>query len=217
MTQVILEVEEQEVAIHDGGGVPPSPPFVDHDFRDGQPFRTPQRAYTTGMLVAFGASSMFFLALISASVVHRGMPESDWMPLHPPSILWLTSTLAIVSSLTIVKARSFFKSGNEARFSRWWALTALLGVCFLFGQVLAWRHLVSMGIYMTTNPSVSFFYVLTVAHGLHLLGGVVALLWIDFRHTRIRSLQTATSVAAMYWHFVTVLWLCLFSFFLIGG
>jgi cytochrome c oxidase subunit III len=214
---LVAEIEERDTAVLDGGGSPPPPFVANHDFGDGQPFRTPQRAYTTGMLVAFGASSMFFLALISASVVHKGMPQSDWMPLHPPSILWLTSTIAIASSFTIIRARRFFKCGDEARFSRWWTLTALLGLCFLFGQMLAWRHLVSMGIYMTSNPSVSFFYVFTVAHGLHLLGGVVALLWIDFRQIRIRLLNTATSVAAMYWHFVTVLWLCLFSFFLIGG
>ena len=214
---VISEIEEQELVVRHGGTVPPARFGDGGYFGDGSPARTPQRAYTTGMLVGFAGSSMFFLALVSASVVHRGMPGSDWMPMRPPSILWLTSTIAIVSSFTVIRARHFLKSGQEGRFSRWWTATALLGLCFLCGQVVGWRQLYSAGIYMKSNPSVSFFYVFTVAHGLHLLGGVVALFWISYRESRVTSLDTATSVAAMYWHFVTVLWLFLFSFFLIGG
>jgi len=219
LTAPVLSESEEQVALVDRGG----PPSGGGNYRDGggrgpwRPRRPPQRVYTTGMIVAFAGSCMFFLALVSASVVHRGMPGSDWIPLRPPSILWITSVIAIVSSMTLVRARRMFKSENEGSFSRWWTATAVLGVCFLAGQVLAFWQLASVGVYLNSNPSVSFFYVFTVAHGLHLLGGVVALLWIGYRHLNILSRNTATAVAAMYWHFVTVLWLFLFSFFLIGG
>ncbi|HEY1657422.1 MAG TPA: cytochrome c oxidase subunit 3 [Candidatus Sulfotelmatobacter sp.] len=209
-------------ASHGGG-----PPFRlfgnDGEPEPWQPGRTPQRTYALGMMVGIGASSMFFLALVSASVVHRGLAQNAWMPFHLPSLLWLTSALAVASSSTLVRARRKFKAGDWQSFSRWWTITAVLGICFLSGQVLAWRQLVSQGVYLISNPSVSFFYVFTVAHGLHLLGGVIALFWISWRQSRGWrkspgiSRSTATSVAALYWHFVTVLWLFLFSFFLIGG
>jgi cytochrome c oxidase subunit 3 len=223
--EAVSDIEEQQVALLDGGdGRPPDPGSGD-DGGGGswRPAGTPQSTYTTGMLVALGGISMFFMALVSASVVHRGMPGSDWMPLHPPSILWVTSALAIASSLTLVRARRLFKAGAERSFSRWWTATAVLGICFLSGQLLAWRQLVSAGVYLVSNPSVGFFYVFTAAHGLHLLGGVIALLWIGWRQShgwrKSRGIApgTATSVAALYWHFVTGLWLFLFSFFLIGG
>lgn len=208
----------------DPGGGPPIRFFGnDGEPEPWQPGRTPQRTYTLGMIVGMAASSMFFLALVSASVVHRGLAGNGWIPLHPPSLLWATSVLALVSSVSLVRARRKFKSGDMESFSRWWTITAVLGICFLGGQVLAWRQLVSQGLYLVSNPSVSFFYVFTVAHGLHLLGGVIALFWISWRQSHGWrkspgiSRGTATSVAALYWHFVTALWLFLFSFFLIGG
>jgi cytochrome c oxidase subunit III len=222
----VSDIDEREHAVgllDDNGGPPAGGGFGDGG--EGEPWRppgTPQRTYTLGMLVGLGGISMFFLALVSASVVHRGMPGSNWVPLRPPSILWLTSALAVASSLTMWKARRSFKSGADGSFSRWWGATAVLGICFLAGQILAWRQLVSTGVYLVSNPSIGFFYVFTAAHGLHLLGGVIALLWIAWRKSHRLpvpgiSTATATSVAALYWHFVTGLWLFLFSFFLIGG
>jgi len=224
--EAVSEIEEQEhaIAVLDNHGGPPDGGFGNDGGSDPwRPAGTPQSTYTIGMLVALGGVSMFFMALVSASVVHRGMPGSDWVPLQPPSILWVTSALAVASSLTLLRARHMFKVGAESSFSLWWTATAVLGICFLSGQVLAWRQLVSEGLYLVSNPSVGFFYVFTAAHGLHLLGGVIALLWIGWRQSHGWrkssgiSPATATAVAALYWHFVTGLWLFLFSFFLIGG
>jgi cytochrome c oxidase subunit 3 len=217
MPGVLTELEEPGVALADDRGGPPSGGEGDGgDSGPWNPRRTPQSTYTVGMLVAFAAISMFFLALVSASVVHKGLPGSTWVAFELPSILWGTSAIAILSSITLARARWAFKAGNYHAFSRWWSVTAALGVCFLAGQVFAWRQLASAGVYMVSNPSVSFFYVFTVAHGLHLLGGVIALLWIQYRKTRIIPQNTATAVAALYWHFVAGLWLFLFLFFLLG-
>jgi cytochrome c oxidase subunit III len=210
-------VEEPRVALSDyHGGPPTAGDGGNGDSRPWNPGRTPQSTYTVGMLVAFAAISMFFLALVSASVVHRGMPGSNWVPFELPSILWGTSAIAILSSITLARARWAFKKGSYRSFSRWWSVTAALGVCFLAGQLFAWRQLANAGVYMVSNPSVSFFYVFTVAHGLHLLGGVIALLLIQYRKTRVIPQNTATAVAALYWHFVAGLWLFLFLFFLLG-
>jgi cytochrome c oxidase subunit III len=221
MPQLLTEIEErverkEKLKLVGGGnGFPPV------EFGDGgeawYPRQTPKSTYTIGMVIGFAASTMFFLALLSAAVVHKGMPDSNWMAFQIPWILWCNSAIAIVSSVTMTLARRLYSSGDQIGYSRWWKLTALLGTLFLIGQVLAWRQLTATGVYMRSNPSVSFYYVFTVAHGLHLLGGVIALLWIAFRHKLIMARSTATALAAMYWHFVTVLWLCLFLYFLIGG
>jgi cytochrome c oxidase subunit 3 len=214
---ILVEIDEQ-VAVPVRGG-PPAGGGGDSGGETGprHPSFPPQRTYTTGMLVAMCGSSMFFLALVRASVVHRGMPGSNWTPLHPPSILWFTSAIAIASSLTLTRARRRLKRGHDRSFSRWWTITAILGFCFLGGQVFAFHQLEAEGVFLVSNPSVSFFYVFTVAHGLHLLGGVIALLWIEWRPSARIPQSTSTAVATLYWHFVTVLWLFLFSFFLIGG
>ena len=104
-------------------------------------------------------------------------------------------------------SRAFATGGASQRFS---------GVLFLVGQVIAWQQLRAAGLFLATNPSSSFFYVFTAAHGLHLLGGVLALTWILFRPTHRLTQGTATEVAAMYWHFMDGLWVFLFLLFLLG-
>jgi cytochrome c oxidase subunit 3 len=85
-----------------------------------------------------------------------------------------------------------------------------LGLLFVGSQLTAWRELAWRGVYLATNPSSSFFYLLTAAHGVHLLGGIIALLYLVVRAGRIslRPRQaTALDVTAIYWHFMDGLWL----------
>ena len=100
-------------------------------------------------------------------------------------------------------------------FIRWLAATVALGVAFLAGQLVVWRELAARGVYLATNPSSSFFYVLTAAHGVHLLGGVLALGYVVLhagRMARGRERRTALDVTAIYWHFMDALWIYIFLF-----
>ena len=176
----------------------------------------PQRTYVTGMTVGLGGILMFFMALVSAYIVRKDIPNSGWHPLAVPRILWLNTAMLIASSFTLSHARKLFKSNDQQGFRHWWSLTTILGVFFLLGQIIAWQQLRAAGLFLATNPSSSFFYVFTAAHGLHLLGGVLALTWILFRPTHRLTKGTATEVAAMYWHFMDGLWVFLFLLFLLG-
>jgi cytochrome c oxidase subunit 3 len=176
----------------------------------------PQRTYVTGMMVALGAILMFFMALVSAYIVRKGVPNNGWIALQIPRILWLNTLILIGSSITLSKSRKLFLAGDEKQFRRWWGVTSVLGVLFLAGQVLAWRQLVGEGVFLATNPSSSFFYVFTAAHGLHLLGGVIALLSVAIRPTHKLTRGTAVEVASMYWHFMDGLWVFLFLLLLLG-
>jgi cytochrome c oxidase subunit 3 len=93
----------------------------------------------------------------------------------------------------------------------WLQLTLLLGLLFIAGQLFAWRELAAQGLYLATTPNSGFFYVLTALHALHLLGGVVALGYVLVRLRRVseRPPADALGAAALYWHFMDVLWLYL--------
>jgi cytochrome c oxidase subunit 3 len=110
-------------------------------------------------------------------------------------------------------ARRALGRGDFARFNRWILSTAALGVTFLAGQLVAWRELAAQGIYISSNPHSSFFYLLTSLHAVHLLGGVLALAYVSVAALRLRvglSKRPAVEATALYWHFMDGLWLYLF-------
>jgi cytochrome c oxidase subunit 3 len=176
----------------------------------------PQRTYVTGMTVALGGMLMFFMALVSAYIVRKGFPNSDWRSLNVPRILWLNTLILMASSATLERSRRRLAEGDEESFRHWWGVTAILGLFFLAGQAVAWWQLRSAGVYLATNPSSSFFYVFTAAHALHLLGGIGGLLAVLLRDTRRLTRDTASEVVAMYWHFMDGLWVFLFLLLLLG-
>ena len=177
----------------------------------------PQRVYVTGITVALGGILMFFMALTSAYIVRRGI-SLDWRPLVLPKILWLNTAILLASSWTIAKARRLFGTADMEGFRHWWNLTTVLGLLFLAGQLIAWWKLAAAGVFLASNPSSSFFYVLTAAHGAHLVGGIVALLFVGLRWSRQTHLTpaTATEVVSIYWHFMDGLWVFLFLLLYLG-
>ncbi|MBI4460115.1 MAG: heme-copper oxidase subunit III [Acidobacteria bacterium] len=189
-----------------GGG------FGDGDFGDhggGLPPGASRRAYRTGMWLALLAISMVFIGFTSAYIVRSGLSD-DWQPTEIPSLLWWNALVLILSSFTIERTRQGLNTGRRDECNRWLAITTVLGITFLVGQALAWRQLASHGVYVTTNPSSSFFYLLTATHGLHLLGGVAALLYIGWEawHYRLGpAKRTLVEVTAIYWHFMDGLWI----------
>ncbi len=105
-----------------------------------------------------------------------------------------------------------------AIFKRWWMVTTALGILFVAGQWVAWRNLAAQGVFLITNPSSSFFYVLTALHALHLMGGIIFLLVVALRgwqRSRITR-STAAGLAAIYWHFMDGLWLFLLALLYLG-
>ena len=176
----------------------------------------PQK-YRIGMWVALASILMLFIALTSAYIV-RGIPalnggQDDWVPIEMPPVLWLNTALLLVSSVSIELARRSLGRNDYARFKSWISLTTILGVAFLAGQLIAWRQLAAQGVYINSHPHSSFFYVLTSLHGLHLLGGVVALSYVTLAALRMRigfKRRNAVDVTAIYWHFMDGLWIYLF-------
>src|ERR1035438_7119107 len=144
-----------------------------------------RRASFTGLFVLLAASSMLCAAFTSAMVVRRGLSD-DWASMAKPPILLVNTAVLLASSLVLDLARRALKARDRAKFTLWWTAGTALGLLFLGGQALAWSQLYAAGVFISTNPSSSFFYVFTVAHAIHLLGGLSALFYVDVQAWRLR-------------------------------
>jgi len=211
-------IEDIEVTDEGKGGGIGIPAGGDDDGRSGGGSPAiPQRAYFTAISLGLAAIVMFFMALTSSYIVRKGL-GGDWQPVRLPSILWFNTLVLLSSSGTIELARRRLHAGESIAFRRWWAVTTLLGIAFLIGQVQAWRQLAAAGVFLASNPASSFFYLLTGAHGLHLLAGVVALVYVALRAWRLSRItqSTAAELASIYWHFMDGLWVFLLLLLRLG-
>lgn len=171
-------------------------------------------ASSSAIWVLIAAIIMTFAALSSALIVRQGS-AADWQHLSLPRILYLNTLVLFASSFTLEIARRRFKSLKSAvtqelaRIRLWLYVTLGLGFLFLAGQWAAWTLLRSQGLYLATNPNSSFFYVLTVAHALHILGGLAGLTYVVHKLARQTLRKHTLDAAARYWHFVDLLWIYL--------
>jgi cytochrome c oxidase subunit 3 len=199
-----------------GGGVPAGGDDDGGDGGSGLP-AIPRRAYFTAMQVGLAGIVMFFMALTSSFLVRKGL-GTDWVAISLPPVLWFNSLVLLVSSATVQVAGRRLEAGDGQSFRYWWGLTIALGLLFLIGQVIAWRQLAAQGVFLSSNPDSSFFYLLTAAHGVHLAGGILALLYVAFRRWRRSRITqaTAAALAGIYWHFMDGLWLFLLALLYLG-
>ena len=216
---------DEELIVEDiggGSGGPKPPPGGGDD--DGDKRRRPEpggrpspNRYYTGIALGIISILMFFMALASAFLLRRGT-SGDWIPVHLPAMLWFNTIAILASSFTLERARGALSRLDLFGFRNLWIATTGLGVLFLIGQLAAWRQLVAQGVFMSSNPASSFFYIFTAAHGVHLLGGIGALLYVlirKFDNTTI-ALPTAAEIASYYWHFMDGLWIFLLALLYLG-
>jgi cytochrome c oxidase subunit 3 len=186
-------------------------------------FASPDTPARTGVWVGIGAIAMSFAAYTSAMIV-RGGSAPNWQHFRLPPILYLNTVVLLVSSVTLEAGRrQLTRAANRPERTgdpqldvpagglSWLYLTLVLGIIFLAGQCLAWLDLAAQGLFLATNPSSSFFYVFTAMHGLHLVGGLAGLAFVLRRVSRGADTGSlgALGAAALYWHFMGVLWLYL--------
>ena len=182
-------------------------------------FRDPEsqgNRYRIGMWVGLASVAMMFTSLSSAYIV-RSASSNDWTPLPMPRVLLVSTALILASSITLEVARRKLKAGLSALYKRWLLVTVILGLAFLVAQLFAWRQLVRQGIYLASNPHSSFFYLLSGAHAVHLLGGLLGLTFLSLRWRRqvteqasLTKRKAATDAVTVYWHFMDALWIYLF-------
>jgi cytochrome c oxidase subunit III len=215
-------VEDIELIIEDlGGGGGKLPPAGGDDGGDSGKPRGPQlpssRRYATAIVIAIVSIVMFFMAMASAYIYLRAH-STRWVPLDLPWIIWVNTALLLLSSGAMELARRRLALADVAQFRKLWAVATTLGVLFLIGQLVAWRQFVLAGFYVSTNQASSFFYIFTGLHGLHLIGGICALLYVSFRKFEKAKVSrvVAAEVASYYWHFMDGLWIFLLALLYLG-
>jgi cytochrome c oxidase subunit III len=195
-----------------------------------------------GLAIAMTPIIMLFTSFTAVYLVRRGFLSFDvsegsyirtWLPVRLPwTLLMVNTAVLIASSITVEFARREITReaalaplrsipgislGDERRFP-WLALTAVLGTLFVAGQLFAWSNLSAEGFHLAGGTSSSFVYILTAMHGLHLAGGVLALLFASVAallHRPVEIRRIVVDVTSWYWHCMTGLWiyiLILFSF-----
>ena len=212
-----VDLQDIELIIENigGGGGGEKPPARgdggdDDSSRRRDSGRTSPKRYYSGIAVAIVSILMFFMALVSAYLVRKGI-KSGWTSFHFPAFVWVNTAILLASSVTLELARRRLARSNRSAFRTWWAITTALGLIFLGGQIFVWRQLVVQGVYLATNPSSSFFYLFTGAHAVHIVAGVAALLFVAFRNFDRAKVTRATAaeVTSYFWHFLDALWVFL--------
>ncbi len=156
---------------------------------------------------------MMFAGFTSAYIVKRNL--ANWITFDLPVIFWYSTAVIILSSLTIMVSRNFFKLGEMAKYRKWLAVTMVLGILFVVMQAIGFLTLWENGITLTRNVSFSFLYIIVGLHALHVIAAVIALLVILIKAFSIRrKTYSAVPIDLMstYWHFVDFLWIYLLIF-----
>ena len=169
-----------------------------------------------GVWILLTAVIMLFAGLSSAYIVLRGVPA--WQRIELPWLLWPNTAILLLSSVAIDISRRAVRRNDLQSMKRWLATGGVLGLAFLIGQLAAWRQLVNAGVYLPSTLQSGFFYILTGLHGLHLLGGVVALglvLWKAVKDRLSAFNYEPLKLCALYWHVMDALWIYLFLLLLL--
>ncbi len=182
------------------------------------------------MWVAIGSMSMAFAGLTSGYLVREA--QGNWRYFQLPSLFTYSTVCILISSVTMFLGVRAFKSREMPKFKLMISLTLVLGILFGLLQYAGFYQLYhqlqqiringevlnsSSTVRLNGNPSESFLFIIAGMHLVHLAGGIIALLIVFFRtfRTNIKTYNaTGLEIAATYWHFVDILWLYLFVFFL---
>jgi cytochrome c oxidase subunit 3 len=241
-----ITIAEPRTTLGGNGAPPPTRDGGDDgrsDYGSSQ-FHVRLRRARLGMGVALSGIAMIFVSFTSAYVVRQGLPTldprtgalvHDWIPVQLPRLLLINTFVLLFSGVTMELARR--QAVRDAAMARtgggraaasasasnqisWLSLTIVLGLAFLAGQWMAWRQLAATGFYVATSPSSSFVYLLTGMHGLHLLGGVFALLFAGAASVLRRPIASQVillDVTGWYWHFMGILWIYIFCLMEFAG
>ncbi len=171
------------------------------------------------MWLFLASDTMFFGAFIAVYMIYRGRAESVGNGPFPSELIDIPFTsvsafILLMSSMTMVLSLGALQH-NDIRGSRiWLAATAILGMAFLGGQYFEFTEFYHEGLTMQVNIFGSSFFTLTGFHGTHVAIGVLwllALLWTSFRGGLTAKNSMSLEIAGLYWHFVDIVWIVIFT------
>jgi cytochrome c oxidase subunit III len=170
------------------------------------------------MLLWLGIASicMMFGGFTSAYIVSQG--AKGWLKFQLPDIFLISTIVILISSASMIFAFNGAKNNKNSQVKMGLGITFILGLIFCFFQFKGWGILVEKGIYFLgskSRSSGSYLYIFTLVHMAHILSGLIML-----GYCLLKSLKgkynsenmLGLKMAAIYWHFLDILWVYLFLF-----
>ena len=182
-----------------------------------------QKIHPHKLLMWIGIASicMMFAGWTSAFLVRKA--QGNWLLFSMPTSFWISTLVILISSATMYFSIKEFKKNNITKFKILFNATTLLGIAFMVLQFMGFAEMHNAGLNLASSSegiSGSFIYVISSVHILHMLGGVIAMIIMNFViKSRIKKNNLSSNgleILGTYWHFVDVLWIYLFLFFLIN-
>ncbi|QDQ97899.1 heme-copper oxidase subunit III [Tomitella fengzijianii] len=171
---------------------------------------------SVGTVVWLSSELMFFAGLFAMYFVARAQATGGWPPepteLNLPYALVFTIIL-VASSFTCQMGVFAAERGDVFGLRRWYFISFLMGLVFVLGQANEFREMVAHGTTLASSAYGSVFYITTGFHGLHVIGGLIAFLFLIARTKMSKftpAQATASIVVSYYWHFVDIVWIGLF-------
>jgi cytochrome c oxidase subunit III len=168
--------------------------------------------------VAIGSILMMFAGLTSAFIVKSN--QAGWQQVVMPKVFWISTVTILISSITVQMALRSFKQREMSQYRLLIGITLLFGTAFVSLQWIGFQQLWAQRITFKGSGAGQFLYVIFGLHALHVIGGIITLLvmFIKAFAGKIKLYSSVpVEVAATYWHFVDILWLYLFIFFMVIG
>ena len=169
--------------------------------------------YKFTLWIGLASIVMMFTAFTSAYIIKRNL--ANWITFELPTIFFYSTGVILLSSLTIIKSRNYFRQRDMVQYRRWLLSSLMLGITFVFMQFIGFTQLWNNGITLTRNVSFSFLYIIVGLHALHVAGGVIAIAIVLVKAYSIKRKSYSMIPIDMlntYWHFVDLLWIYLLVF-----
>lgn len=168
------------------------------------------------LLTLLAVITSFFALILSAYALR--MELGDWVPLTEPQLLWTNTVMLILASVVFQWTRNAAVKDQQGRVQPGLLITGVLTLGFVLGQFVAWQQLQNSGEFVTNNPSNAFFYFLTGAHAVHILGGMFVWARATFKvvlgNKDSAVVRRSIELCTIYWHYLLLVWLVLFGLLL---
>ena len=168
------------------------------------------------LLTLLAVVTSFFALILSAYALR--MELGDWVPMTEPALLWTNTVMLILASIVFQWTRNAAANGQQGRVQPGLLITGVLTLGFVLGQFVAWQQLQQTGQFVTNNPSNAFFYFLTGAHAVHIVGGMFVWARATFKvvlgDKDKDGIKRSIELCTIYWHYLLLVWLVLFGLLL---
>ena len=172
--------------------------------------------YKQLLWIGMASITLFFAGLTSAVIVRSS--ESGWQEITMPKYFWFSTVIIILGSLLLILSKKMVKRGKNP--ADYIFLTFVCGVIFAICQFKGWSELVDQGKFFVgegSSPASSFLYVITFAHLIHVIGGLISVFVTYTKSVNLKYSKKnylGIELTSIYWHFLDILWLYLFAFLL---